>query len=1562
LTLDLESIDSDALPLLVQHLKTLSLHNGFCINIIGDNIFSNAKVVHFSSSIKMLIDQLKPEIAIGVKFKRPFFVSADAEWATFLKERLNNFATILEACNRHLGLNISGLSCGSPKEVYNKAFFETISELKNLSSLTLSTLDLFKLDPEALLEYIEILLKRMISLKKIDISGNHLWRHDAAFLNSLVSMALPYGTHIDFCVLNDGELKKENLANWVTASSFNFVQAILLLHKIQSSSVSEIPVELTEAEVKKLVEYIVINHPNILSRIKPWSRRYSTITEYINSQSIVVQLQDAMKKHVIIDDMPSSEQSVMDINEALENRRNSSFTIYVNIAKKNNDELMRMVTFFEKLNIPERCTIAIMQNVGDSEFVVRLKNFLAMLSKTSIKKLELYSLNFGGCHPNELQEIFSVIENFKSLNYLVLADNNLAQLDELVLLGLLRRLINASNDLHVYLYHNNFFKLKFTTLNNIIRLVEETSTWKRMLCFIFPLDQDGLDLAECCKILDETERKRLAKFCFKSWLNNQDIAADAQAAMLSNSRNFELGFNFQLPEEELFDCIKEVITEEHSNEYANYVLPFIIADSGLSDERKIQLLRLIIKSGSVALYVKNLQFNAELKASFFLECCKQNPEYFEALDLFRFKEDSFVASQILAVWGAYKEDDEAREIELDIIYDEVMQGFYEIGLVRLLEICRGLWGESDFIKIEEELFYRILKLNDKGVMPPLDDTEFLHAYNMASWFTWFCSSIAANQTLLVDYFSDKDRFKELFHIKEVLVEISKLANPGMRYQISSKLLQLVGEGQYSIFIKLSESTSRLLPAVIMSSAISNHLRSTSTQENELEDQLTLGKEVLNLIDGYKKFEGRYLRALLAAMLAVFSDETLDLFSQLKLLQHVLNKSKEHLYLEQPLVVVAPGFCKEHNLKVNNLRMVEFLVSLHKMDKNAQVELDREVACQAKLEKEHREFKGENEAELHRAKEMLEVQRKISGLRKEEIKKMPAEKAVLINKAVDILRSGAGSEVTEAILKCLPKTLITTKDSRSLLRYLEDTVIPAHFMENEFRTMFSGILSVEGLSLLGRLKDVVGQGIDSLSIQKVLMSLFDLTNNQIAYYHETFGQCRDEAALLTYLGKMQTLPEPDKSHLIDLVKKFVQSVLSPNSKLFYQMRYDLASNPHLEAVFKENLELFLKWKSGQQEGLIDFMTRKKIENKEYFPRFSEFLRKKIFDHKHIDPTGFSLLREYLSDRNSQIDKNTVKQNSAKLLEQAKLLCQTETANYHAVLQLELLRLLEEPVDTTVILSKRYKNHLKILQKVKKIIRMHELSMQFSYDIDGLIKGLRTSGKPVKPQDWKDWKIVDTDHYWSLFMAGTDVEGSCQNVSGTPSLNKCLIAYVVDGKDRLLAIVDDQGKTMARCILRILKDTAADCPVLYQEDFYPETIRSDLRDALEHFAIERAAAMGLPLLASESTLDSFDYEGTVASLYSPAPYEYVDANYDVEKDGVFEIDGAQVVYKPVSNGLIPLESTGRELTIAWDSQRLSEQDTNETSIFMSFGRSNRDIHTAGGRASPVLQYMSERRGDL
>lgn len=133
-------------------------------------------------------------------------------------------------------------------------------------------------------------------------------------------------------------------------------------------------------------------------------------------------------------------------------------------------------------------------------------------------------------------------------------------------------------------------------------------------------------------------------------------------------------------------------------------------------------------------------------------------------------------------------------------------------------------------------------------------------------------------------------------------------------------------------------------------------------------------------------------------------------------------------------------------------------------------------------------------------------------------------------------------------------------------------------------------------------------------------------------------------------------------------------------------------------------------------------------------------------------------------------------------------------------------------------------------------MHEC--EFKNDIKALIVGLTTTSQ-------KNVFVVDTDDWQDLFLSGTEVLGSCQRIDGNPSHNVCLMAYVLDGKNRLLAIKDSSSKKIvARCILRLLWDPKENTPVLFQERIYPFST-PEYDKLLNSLANTRAKELGLNL---------------------------------------------------------------------------------------------------------------------
>jgi len=169
-------------------------------------------------------------------------------------------------------------------------------------------------------------------------------------------------------------------------------------------------------------------------------------------------------------------------------------------------------------------------------------------------------------------------------------------------------------------------------------------------------------------------------------------------------------------------------------------------------------------------------------------------------------------------------------------------------------------------------------------------------------------------------------------------------------------------------------------------------------------------------------------------------------------------------------------------------------------------------------------------------------------------------------------------------------------------------------------------------------------------------------------------------------------------------------------------------------------------------------------------------------------------------------------------------------------------------------------------------------QFSQDIKdqiALLKRSSPSRKEVILEDSEDWQ--------DLFLCGTEVLGSCQNVNGIPDLNRCLLGYVLDGKCRVLVIKDGTRKIIARAIIKILLQ--GDRPVLLLEPVYPELGSHPIY--IKDFAIEKARQMGVCLFGEGRKVE-------LKSMGCAAPYEYEDLSPEEDKrtNGVYSLRAEQI----------------------------------------------------------------------
>ncbi len=135
------------------------------------------------------------------------------------------------------------------------------------------------------------------------------------------------------------------------------------------------------------------------------------------------------------------------------------------------------------------------------------------------------------------------------------------------------------------------------------------------------------------------------------------------------------------------------------------------------------------------------------------------------------------------------------------------------------------------------------------------------------------------------------------------------------------------------------------------------------------------------------------------------------------------------------------------------------------------------------------------------------------------------------------------------------------------------------------------------------------------------------------------------------------------------------------------------------------------------------------------------------------------------------------------------------------------------------------------------------------------------------------VQDTDDACDLLLLGTEVKNSCLRVNGEARLIKCLLAYLLDGKNRAV-VVKENERIIGRCILRILWDDVAKKPVLFQEKSYINHDREDVQKLLSKMCQRRAEDLGLTLVSSIEG-DLKRYPNKIESLGGRSFCEYVDA---------------------------------------------------------------------------------------
>ncbi len=366
------------------------------------------------------------------------------------------------------------------------------------------------------------------------------------------------------------------------------------------------------------------------------------------------------------------------------------------------------------------------------------------------------------------------------------------------------------------------------------------------------------------------------------------------------------------------------------------------------------------------------------------------------------------------------------------------------------------------------------------------------------------------------------------------------------------------------------------------------------------------------------------------------------------------------------------------------------------------------------------------------------------------------------------------------------------------------------------------------------------------------------------YRETFGQTRVPEALLLYMKTIQPLKD---ERLMRAAREFVQGVLTGT---FHADRYNPARSPHLKKLAEEAPEVFAAWQSGAHTKKLG---RTEEPKKEVSVDYVAYFRQKIGDgHAKIGgeeqmPQLLRLVSDEEALRRYQAQDDPTKMPA---IPSGGAAAEGRISDAEAM----CIQLLHPK--TTV-------------EQKKALLDSLPTRLDSRLELNNDIKALRKG--PVRGMG--ELTVVNSDDWQDLFLCGTEVLGSCQRIDGQAELNKCLLDYCLDGKNRLLAVKDASGKIVARCIFRLLWDEEKGRPVLFQERIYPATCLPEHQKALDGLALEIASEMGCPLATCNERGDRTTTIIRLQSYGGPAPYEYVDATNGVEEEGMFTITGAHLV---------------------------------------------------------------------
>jgi hypothetical protein len=432
--------------------------------------------------------------------------------------------------------------------------------------------------------------------------------------------------------------------------------------------------------------------------------------------------------------------------------------------------------------------------------------------------------------------------------------------------------------------------------------------------------------------------------------------------------------------------------------------------------------------------------------------------------------------------------------------------------------------------------------------------------------------------------------------------------------------------------------------------------------------------------------------------------------------------------------------------------------------------------------------------------------------------------------------------------------------------------------NSIKCQLQALMLLQGISALNELDILVNtqefsQQPWSKNYAGVLQQCFNIPAEKLPFTISMLENFRKPYSLIAYFSKLQSLEEPVYSNML---RDYVYSISSYESSEFYANRYNLEQQPQLSAAvaMSTNPDFLSIWKNTVIKDYDEFHEQVKnnfTSNTVQKIDIQAFLIERIKDFKHLSDIAYHFVHNYLEQetkdgRNSIIE--AAKQEVVKISDKGLF----KDANIGKLkLQISIMEFIA--VENT--LSDEQKSFKLASIKTRALLNGEQT---FTSDLDVIINTLSNKNKKHNNQanfDKRKLNLINTDHFCHMLLSGTDVFGSCQNVNGNPNLNKHLMATVLSGHIRQLAIIDQETQEIvSRALLKLMIDRTSHRPVLFLERVYPDFGTIEHYNMLVQLAIVTAQNLGCSLTSKSATIESKPYNNGISTV-AVRVSEYSDA---------------------------------------------------------------------------------------